>query len=116
MAGGNPMLRSCSAPRIGQRLGEAGDREICRRGPDLCRPVKPRIATHFPYPLEPAKGLCASRGAASRILSPERGPIDPMTAACSVEKGESHPTTAKFSSGIFGFALPFVVLCLLNTT
>src|SRR5712671_7632973 len=76
--------------------------------------VKPRIATHFAYPLEPAKGLGASCGAASRILSPERGPIDPMTAACLAEKGESHATTAKSSSGIVGFAVPFGVLCLLN--
>src|SRR6266446_1275858 len=32
-------------PRIGQRLGEAGDREICRRGPGAARsaePLRPR--------------------------------------------------------------------------
>src|SRR6266481_5502900 len=28
-------------PRIGQRLGEAGDREICRRGPGTGRSAEP---------------------------------------------------------------------------
>ncbi len=35
-------------PRIGQRLGEAGDREICRRGPSrkLSERMSPMFAAH----------------------------------------------------------------------
>ena len=35
-------------PRIGQRLGEAGDREICRRGPGrkLSDVASPMFAAH----------------------------------------------------------------------
>src|SRR6266853_3782626 len=40
-----PNVALLLGPRIGQRLGEAGDREICRRGPGAARsaePLRPR--------------------------------------------------------------------------
>src|SRR6266446_6276465 len=43
--GGEPNSALLLGPRIGQRLGEAGDREICRRGPGAARsaePLRPR--------------------------------------------------------------------------